>query len=295
MAIKKEVFEARRHRETGAILASNTSYLDIDEIASVTKRPEFVIGMHFPPANVMRSSRWCAATGRRNPSSPHAARAPDRQDRRARRRLLRLRGQPMLAPRQREANKLILEGAMPWDVDRSSPISDPMGPFAMADLAGLDIGWSRETSKGETVREILCERDRRGQKTGAASTTTTRTATRSPRRTSQVILDLSSRHGIARRAIPDEEILERCIYTMINEGAKILEEGKAQRVGHRYRLDQRLRLAGLSRRTDVPRRPAGLRHVRDRLEHYEAQRGPDFKPAALLERLVAEGKSFRDL
>ena len=74
----------------------------------------------------------------------------------------------MLAQRQREAQKLILEGAMPWDVDRVLyDFGLPMGPFAMSDLAGLDIGWSKETSKSSTIREILCEMDRRGQKTGA--------------------------------------------------------------------------------------------------------------------------------
>ena len=207
-------------------------------------------------------------------------------------------GNRMLAPRQREANKLILEGAMPWDVDRVLyDFGFPMGPFAMSDLAGLDIGWSRETSKGETVREILCERDRRGQKTGAGFYDYDENRNAKPsQEVEQVILGLSSRNGIARRTISDEEILERCVYTMINEGAKILEEGKAQRAsdidivwingygwpvyrgGPMFYGDQ-----------------LGLGDVRDRLKHYEAQRGPDFKPAALLERLVAEDKSFRDL
>jgi 3-hydroxyacyl-CoA dehydrogenase len=302
MAIKKEVFSKLDGIvKQGAILASNTSYLDIDEIASVTKRPEFVIGMHFfSPANVMRLLE--VVRGDRT-AKPVVATAMQLARRIGKIGVLvgvcyGFVGNRMLAPRQREANKLILEGAMPWDVDRVlTDFGFPMGPFAMADLAGLDIGWSRETSKGETVREILCERDRRGQKTGAGFYDYDENRNAKPSKdVEQVILDLSSRHGIARRAIPDEEILERCIYTMINEGAKILEEGKAQRAsdidivwingygwpvyrgGPMFHGDQ-----------------LGLRHVRDRLEHYEAQRGPDFKPAALLERLVAEGKSFRDL
>jgi 3-hydroxyacyl-CoA dehydrogenase len=302
MAIKKEVFSKLDGIvKQGAILASNTSYLDIDEIASVTKRPEFVIGMHFfSPANVMRLLE--VVRGDRT-AKPVVATAMQLARRIGKIGVLvgvcyGFVGNRMLAPRQREANKLILEGAMPWDVDRVlTDFGFPMGPFAMADLAGLDIGWSRETSKGETVREILCERDRRGQKTGAGFYDYDENRNAKPSKdVEQVILDLSSRHGIARRAIPDEEILERCIYTMINEGAKILEEGKAQRAsdidivwingygwpvyrgGPMFHADQ-----------------LGLRHVRDRLERYEAQRGPDFKPAALLERLVAEGKSFRDL
>ncbi len=172
-----------------------------------------------------------------------------------------------------------------------------MGPFAMADLAGLDIGWSRETSKGETVREILCERDRRGQKTGAGFYDYDENRNAKPSKdVEQVILDLSSRHGHRAAGHPGRGDPRALHLPMINEGAKILEEGKAQRAsdidivwingygwpvyrgGPMFYADQ-----------------LGLRHVRDRLEHYEAQRGPDFKPAALLERLVAEGRSFRDL
>ena len=140
-------------------------------------------------------------------------------------------GNRMLAQRQREAQKLILEGAMPWDVDRVLyDFGMPMGPFAMSDLAGLDIGWSKETSSSSTIREILCEMDRRGQKTGAGfyDYDESRRAKPSPV-VEKIILDFAQKKGVNRRKISDEEILERCIYPMINEGAKILEEGKAIR------------------------------------------------------------------
>ena len=138
----------------------------------------------------------------------------------------------MLAERQREATKLILEGATPWDVDRVLvDFGMPMGPFAMSDLAGLDIGWSAETSKRSTIREILCEEGRRGQKTGAGFYDYDEARNAKP--SAHVEKDHRAisppPKGVAQREISDTEILERCTYPMVNEGAKILEEGKAQR------------------------------------------------------------------
>ena len=140
-------------------------------------------------------------------------------------------GNRMLAQRQREAQKLILEGAMPWDVDRVLvDFGFPMGPFAMSDLAGLDIGWSAETSKRASIRDMLCEQGRRGQKTGAGYYDYDEKRNAKPSaHVEQIIRDFAASKGVAQRKIADEEILERCIYPMINEGAKILEEGKAQR------------------------------------------------------------------
>ena len=137
----------------------------------------------------------------------------------------------MLAQRQREAMKLILEGATPWDVDRVLvDFGLPMGPFAMSDLAGLDIGWSAATSKRATIREILCEEGRRGQKTGAGFYDYDEARNAKPSaHVETIIRDFAKSKGIEQRNIGDAEILERCIYPMINEGAKILEEGKAQR------------------------------------------------------------------
>jgi 3-hydroxyacyl-CoA dehydrogenase len=124
-----------------------------------------------------------------------------------------------------------MEGAMPWDVDRVLyDFGFPMGPFAMSDLAGLDIGWVKERSKGESIRDVLCEMDRRGQKTGAGyyDYDENRNAKPSPV-TEKIINDFIVKTGSNPRTVSDEEILERCIYPMINEGVKILEEGKAIR------------------------------------------------------------------
>ena len=206
-------------------------------------------------------------------------------------------GNRMLEQRQREANKLILEGAMPWDVDRVLyDFGMPMGPFAMADLAGLDLGWVKEKSSSSTIREILCELDRRGQKNGKGfyDYDETRKATPSPE-VEKVILDFAKKQGIERRKISDDEILERCVYPMINEGAKILEEGIALRAsdidvvwlnGYGWPIYR----GGPMHYGEV----VGLPKLLDRLKSYEAEHGEGFRPAALLERLVAERKSFRD-
>ncbi|HXA40675.1 MAG TPA: 3-hydroxyacyl-CoA dehydrogenase NAD-binding domain-containing protein, partial [Phenylobacterium sp.] len=165
MDIKKDIF-ARLDKvaKPGAILASNTSYLDIDEIASVTSRPQDVIGLHFfSPANVMKllevirgekTAKDVIATSMKlakqiGKIAVLAGVCPG------------FIGNRMLSQRQREAQKLVMEGAMPWDIDRVLyDFGFPMGPFAMSDLAGLDIGWVKENSKGETIRDVLCEMDR---------------------------------------------------------------------------------------------------------------------------------------
>ena len=186
----------------------------------------------------------------------------------------------------------------PWDVDRV--IYDfglPMGPFAMSDLAGLDIGWSKDTSKSSTIREILCEMDRRGQKTGAGfyDYDEARNAKPSPV-VEKIILDFAASKGINRRTISDDEILQRCIYPMINEGARILAEGKAQRAsdidivwinGYGWPVYR----GGPMFYADL----IGPEKVLAKLREFEATMGEDFKPAPLLESLVAEKKRFQDL
>src|SRR5690606_17657388 len=140
-------------------------------------------------------------------------------------------GNRILAARTRQAQAMLLEGAMPWDIDKVLyEFGLPMGPFAMSDLAGLDIGWSKETSKSATVREVLCEMDRRGQKTGAGyyDYDENRKASPSPV-TEKIIRDFMAKAGKQPREITEQEILERCVFAMINEGAKILEEGIAIR------------------------------------------------------------------
>jgi len=237
MAVKKDIFgRLDGIAKPGAILATNTSALDINEIATATKRPEAVIGLHFfSPANVMKlleivraakTSKEVVATSlavakRIGKIAAVVGVCPG------------FVGNRILFPRQQAAQALLLEGAMPWDVDRAlTAFGFPMGPFAMSDLAGLDIGWSKETSKGETLRDILCEMDRRGQKTGAGyyDYDEERRAVPSPV-VEGVVREFVAKEGGATRQISQEEILERCLYPMVNEGAKILDEGMAIRAG----------------------------------------------------------------
>jgi 3-hydroxyacyl-CoA dehydrogenase len=204
-------------------------------------------------------------------------------------------GSRMLAQRQREATRIVEEGAMPWDVDRALyDFGMPMGPFAMIDLAGLDIGWSRETSKGETLREKLCEMDRRGQKTGAGfyDYDTARKATPSPV-VEELVLAHAKGLGLTRRRFSDAEIVERLTFPMINEGAKILEDGKALRASD---IDV-VWIAGYG--WPVYRGgpmfygdTVGLPTVLARMEAWEREIGPEFKPAALLRELAGAGRQF---
>ena len=302
MVIKQDVFrKLDRIAKKDAILASNTSYLNIDEIAGVTGRPENVLGMHFfSPANVMRLLEVVRGAKTAKPMIATAMQLA--------RKIGKIGvlvgvchgfvGNRMLHQRQREAQKLILEGAMPWDVDRV--IYDfglPMGPFAMSDLAGLDIGWSKATSKSSTIREILCEMDRRGQKTGAGYYDYDEARHAKPSAlVEKIILDFAAKQGIKRRPIADDEILARCIYPMINEGAKILEEGKAQRAsdidvvwinGYGWPVYR----GGPMFYADL----IGPEKVLTRLKQFEATMGAEFKPAPLLEGVVAEKKRLQDL
>jgi len=302
MAVKKEIFaQLDGIAPPRAILATNTSYLDVNEIAAATSRPETVLGLHFfSPANIMRLVEVIRGT-KTDPQVLASAMALVR-------RLGKVAvvsgvcfgfiGNRMLRQRQREATKLIIEGAMPWDVDRVlCDFGFPMGPFQMSDLAGLDVGWSKAVSRGETVRDRLCELDRRGQKTGAGFYDYDEKRSPSPSPlVERLILDFAAQQGASRRSIDDQEILERCLYPMINEGARILEEGIAYRSsdidvvwvngygwpGHRggpmFYADR-----------------LGLRPVRDRLRAYEAAFGSDFTPAALLDRLADEEKGFASL
>ncbi len=301
MDVKKQVFsKLDAIVKQGAILATNTSALSIDEIATAVKRPEAVIGLHFfSPANVMRLLEVVRADKTSKPVIATSMQLAKKIGKIAA--LVGVCpgfvGNRILAQRQREAQKLILEGAMPWDVDRVLyDFGLPMGPFAMSDLAGLDIGWSKEKSQGATIRDVLCEMDRRGQKTGAGfyDYDENRNAKPSPV-VEKIILDFADKKGINRRKISDDEILERCIYPMINEGAKILEEGKAIRSsdidivwinGYGFPVYR----GGPMFYGDT----VGADKVLAKMKEFQAQMGDDFKPAALLEKIVAEGKKFSD-
>ena len=303
MQLKQEVF-ARLDgiAKPGAILASNTSYLNLDDIAAATRRPESVIGMHFfSPANVMKllevvrgakTSKEVLATAVSlaktiGKVAVVSGVCPG------------FIGNRMLAKRGAQSQKMIFEGPMPWDVDRVLyDFGFPMGPFAMSDLAGLDIGWDKATSKGETLRDRLCEMDRRGQKTGAGYYNyDPQTRAKSPEPMVEALIkEFSEKMGKTRRAFSDEEILQRCIFPMINEGAKILEEGISYRPSDIdvvwvngygwpvYRGGPMFYAEAI-----------GLDKVLAVMREFEQRDRDDFwKPAALLEQLVADGKSFRD-
>ena len=235
MGIKKEIFgRLDSICKPGAVLASNTSYLNVDEIAASTQRPESVLGMHFfSPANVMRLLEVVngAKTDKQVLATVMAVGKQIGKIGVVSGVCHGFIGNRMLGARQLQANKLILEGARPADVDRVlTDFGFPMGPFQMSDLAGLDIGWSADTSKGETVRDRLCEAGLRGQKNGKGFYDYDADRNRTPSPVAeQIILDYAAEKGINRREIGDEEILERCLYPMVNEGAKILDEGMAQR------------------------------------------------------------------
>lgn len=234
MTVKKSVFAAiDAVARAGAILATNTSFLDVNEIAAVTSRPDHVLGLHFfSPANVMRLLEIV-----RGAKTAPAVLATVMA--------LAVRigkvgvcvgvchgfvGNRMLAKRQEAAGRLILEGALPWDVDRVLfAFGMPMGPFAMADLAGLDLGWSQDRSSGSTIEELLCESGRFGQKTGKGYYDYDGNRKPMPSRlVEELLAGLSSRAGIIRRAVTDAEILERCLGPMIAEGRRIEADGIAR-------------------------------------------------------------------
>ncbi len=300
MDVKKDVFaNLDKIVKQGAILATNSSALNIDEIATATARPEVVIGLHFfSPANVMRLLEVVRAD-----KTSKSVIATSMQIARKIGKIAALVGvtpgfvgNRILGQRQREAQKLVLEGATPWAVDKVLyDFGFPMGPFAMSDLAGLDIGWNKEKSKGETIRDVLCEMDRRGQKTGAGyyDYDENRNAKPSPV-TEKILADFRAKKGINARTISDEEILERCIYPMINEGAKILEEKMAIRAsdidivwinGYGWPVYR----GGPMFYGDL----IGLDKVLAKMKEWQGTMGDVFKPSALLEKLVAEGKSSR--
>jgi len=235
MDVKKEVFgRLDKVARPGAILASNTSYLNVDEIAASTSRPEDVLGMHFfSPANVMKLLEVVRGAktapdvlltamqiGKKVKKVPVVAGVCHG-----------FIGNRMLMPRQIEATKLLIEGATPEQVDKVHvDFGMPMGPFQMADLAGVDIGWHRDPNRIENLRDALCAIERWGQKKGAGfyDYDEKRRPTPSPV-VQQIIEKFAAEKGVERRNVSDQEIVERTIYPMVNEGAKILEEGMAQR------------------------------------------------------------------
>jgi len=312
MEIKKQVFaKLDQTAKPDAILATNTSTLDIDQMAAMTKRPEQVIGMHFfSPANVMR----LLEVVRGEASSPETI-ATAMQLGRAMGKISVLVGNchgfvgnRMLHGYSRQASFLLEEGALPQQVDKV--IYDfglPMGPFTMADMAGLDIGWRiRKAQAAERpsnqryspVADKICEMGRFGQKTGAGYyryEAGDRTPVPDPE-IERLIVATSRELGITRRKISDEEILKRCLYPLINIGAQILDEGMALRPGdidviYIYGYGFPAYRGGPMFWADQ----IGLADVLADINRFHAEHGEHWAPAPLLQRLVAEGKSLADL
>lgn len=235
MDVKKEVFgKLDSVVKQGAILASNTSYLNVDEIAQATKRPGYVLGLHFfSPANVMKLLEIVRGAKTRDDVLLTSMKLAKTIGKVA---VVAgvchgFIGNRMLSPRQQQANALILEGANYWDVDDVLlEFGFPMGPFQMADLAGIDIGWHRDPSKVTTLREALCAAGRFGQKNGKGFYDYDEARNRTPSdEVRALIADFAAKEGHAQRSFTKDEIRERLLYPMVNEGAMILEEGMAQR------------------------------------------------------------------
>ena len=235
MDVKKEVFgKLDKIARKGAILASNTSYLDIDEIAASTSRPQDVLGMHFfSPANVMK----LLEVVRGDKTADDVLATVMALAKKIRKVAVvagvchGFIGNRMLMPRQVEAQKLLMEGATPEQIDRVHvDFGMPMGPFQMSDLAGVDIGWHRDPNRIESIRDALAAEGRWGQKkkAGFYDYDDKRNPSPSPR-VAEIIDDFRKKTGAQQHEVTDEEIVERTLYPMVNEGAKILAEGKAQR------------------------------------------------------------------
>ena len=235
MDVKKELFaKLDAIAKPGAILASNTSYLDIDEMAAVTSRPGDVIGMHFfSPANVMKLLE--VVRGRQ--TSPDvlatvmALAKPIGKVAVVSGVCPGFIGNRMLSQRQGPANQMLMQGAKPEQIDKAIvDFGMPMGPFQMSDLAGVDIGWHRDPTRIESIRDALAAKGRWGQKTGKGfyDYDKKRQGTPSPE-VAEIIEEFRSRSNMAKQEFTDEDVIEATLYPMVNEGAKILDEGMAQR------------------------------------------------------------------
>jgi 3-hydroxyacyl-CoA dehydrogenase len=309
MAVKQDVFRALDGiARDGAILATNTSTLDVDAIAAVTRRAEDVVGMHFfSPANVMKLLEIV-----------RGARSSQRTIARALGIAKQLKkvgvvagncdgfiGNRMLHPYLREAAFLLEEGASPQQVDRViRELGFPMGPFQMGDLAGLDVGWRIRKGKHaiappvgrySKISDELCELGRFGQKTGAGFyryEDGNRTPVPDPF-VDELIARVAREAGIERRTVGDDEILKRCMYPLINEAAKILEEGIAARPGDVdvvwvYGYGFPAWRGGPLRWADS----IGLRAIVDDLLAFERVHGEAWTPAPLLRELAERGGTF---
>jgi 3-hydroxyacyl-CoA dehydrogenase len=310
MALKKEVFkQLDRVCKAGAILASNTSTLSIDEIASSTSRPEFVIGTHFfSPANVMRlleivrgkaTSKEVIATCMQLSKTLGKVGVLVGNCRG-------FVGNRMFGPYRREAQFLVEEGAAIEAVDRAlTDFGMAMGPLATGDLAGLDVGWrirkeyrhlEKPGIRQPFAEDRLCELGRYGQKTGAGWYKYDEQRRASP---DPVVADLVRKWvdeaGIVQRQISAREITDRCLYALANEGARILEEGYALRASDIDIIY--LNGYGFPAHRGGPMWYAdtvGLKQVYERVCEFHKQHGENWRPAPLLKELAEHGKTFSD-
>ena len=308
MALKKEVFkELDRVCKPGAILASNTSTLSIDEIAASTSRPSFVIGTHFfSPANVMRlleivrgkaTSKEVIATCMQLSKTLGKVGVLVGNCRG-------FVGNRMFGPYRREAQFLVEEGASIEAVDKALvDFGNAMGPLAVGDLAGLDVGWRirKEYQHLEVpgvrqpiAEDRLCELGRFGQKTGAGwyKYDDQRRASPDPA-VDELVRQWVAEAGIVQRQISADEITERCIYALVNEGARILEEGYALRASDIDIIY--LNGYGFPAHRGGPMWYAdavGLKKVYERVSEFHRQHGETWRPAPLLKRLAEQGKTF---
>ena len=304
MDLKKTVFERIDGIcKPGCILASNTSYLNINEIAAVTSRPQEVLGLHFfSPANIMRllevvrgdaTSRTVLATcmtlGADIGKVPVVVGVCPG-----------FAGNRILSARMRQSDDLLLKNAMPGEIDQVVfDFGFPMGPFAMRDLAGLDIGWlgDKTPDKQVNVRHQLCSLGRRGQKTGGGFYDY-REGSRRPLpnpQVEQVIRDVSRNAGVTRRKISGEDMLKRMLYAMVNEAARILDEGivlnaAAIDVIWVYGYGWPVYRGGLTYYADQ----IGLSNIVKDLDRFSKDYDPQLAPAPLLRKLAQEGGSFRE-
>ena len=312
MDAKKEVFaklDAATPAET--ILATNTSTLDVNEIAAATKRPGKVIGTHFfSPANVMRlqeNVRGAETSDETIATTMALAKKLGKVG------VLvsvcdGFVGNRMLYAYSRQSNFLLEEGALPEQVDKAIyDFGFPMGPFAMGDLAGLDVGWLIRKAHAATrpsnlryspIADRICEMGRYGQKTSAGwynYEKGSRVPIPDPE-IEKLIVSVSEELGYERRPIDEAEIIQRCIYPLINEGAKILAEGIAQRPGD---IDTVWIYGyGFPRQRGGPMFYAdtvGLKEIYDVMSKLYDEHGEWLKPAPLLAELAAAGKGFADL
>jgi 3-hydroxyacyl-CoA dehydrogenase len=305
MAVKREIFSKLDGiAKPGAILATNTSYLDVDAIAAVTGRPQDVLGLHFfSPANVMR----LVEVVRAGKTAPDVLATALDLGKRLNKMPVTVGvcfgfvGNRILERRSRAAERLLLEGALPHEVDAAvTAFGFRMGPFAMSDLAGLDIGWrSRKDFGGRApVADALAEMGRFGQKTGRGFFVYpdgARTGTRDPE-VEALIEKTAAEHGIACRSFTPDEIVARLMYPMVNEGARILEEGIAARPGD---IDT-IWINGYSWPAwrGGPMHWAdtvGLKTVSEALTRFARETGDDSQePAPLLKTLSESGGTFAD-